>query len=381
MVNAISINMRRMRALRKLTQDAAAKKAGISRVAYRSIETGKAEPRVATLDAIANALDTDVFALVAATREPKTLRFRSRKTLTAQERAERGQLIVDTLDWISDFNELESLLKDRPAPRAQPVARKPDNLARFAETVRRDNFGIACEDCVPNVCDVLEQGGVKTRIIESRINGLFGFSVGAPDGGPAVAVNTAKTIPVERQIFTAAHELGHILLHQDSFDPGVEKEDARQEAEADLFSAHFLMPQESFKAEWDRNMGLHWVDRVLKTKRTFHVSWMTVLYRLCEVGLADKQKIFRQFTTAFERRTGSKLNYKREPDPSVPASASRPAEEPVRLNKYDFYEDRFARLVRQALIKNEISVSRAAEMLGVSIVETRELLAEWEAHR
>ncbi|MBP7828406.1 MAG: ImmA/IrrE family metallo-endopeptidase [Kiritimatiellae bacterium] len=380
MNNSIAINLRRFRTIRKMTQEKAAAKAGISRVAYRAIETGKAEPRVATLDAIARALATDVFALVAKTPEPKTLRFRAHSTLTAQERAERQQLIVDTLEWVADFNELEDMLKERPKVRIEPASRKPADIARFAESVRRDNFGISCEDCVPNVCDVLEQGGVKVRIVQSHIKGLFGFSVGADDGGPAVAVNAAEPIPVERQIFTAAHELGHLLLHQDSFNPEVEKEDARQEREADLFASHFLMPQDAFKAEWDRNMGLHWVDRVLKTKRTFRVSWMTVLYRLCETGLADKRKIFWQFKTAFEQRTGGKLNYKREPEPLVPTSPRRPAEEPVRLNEYDFYEDRFALLVRQALIKNEISVSRSAEMLRMSIGETRELLAEWEAH-
>lgn len=380
MTKPLSINLRRFRTMRNLTQAAAAQKAGISRIAYRDIETGKAEPRVATLEAIALALATDVFALVAKTPEPKTLRFRAHSTLTAQERAERQQLIVDTLEWVADFNELEDLLKERPKVRVEPAGRKPTDIVRFAESVRRDSFGISCDDCVPNVCDVLEQGGVKVRIVQSHIKGLFGFSVGADDGGPAVAVNTAGTIPVERQIFTAAHELGHLLLHQDSFNPEVEKEDDRQEREANCFASHFLMPQDSFRAEWDRNAGLHWVDRVLKTKRTFRVSWKTVLYRLCELGQADSKNVFWQFKIAYEQRSGKVLNYKKEPEQSRPASATQCAEEPVRLNKYDFYEDRFARLVRQALVKNEISVSRSAEMLRMSIGETRELLAEWEAH-
>lgn len=380
MTKPLSINLRRFRAMRNLTQAAAAEKAGISRIAFRDIETGKAEPRVATLEAIASAVGTDVFTLIAKTPEPKTLRFRAHSTLSAQERAERQQMIVDTLEWVADFNELEGLLKERPKVRVEPAGRRPSDIGRFAESIRRDRFNISCEDCVPNVCDVLEQGGVKVRIVQSHIKGLFGFSVGSSDGGPAVAVNTADTIPVERQIFTAAHELGHLILHQDSFNPEVEKEDDQQEKEADLFASHFLMPQDAFKAEWDRNMGLHWVDRVLKTKRTFRVSWKTVLYRLCELGQANQKTVFWQFPAAFKQRTGKALNYKREPELSAQASTHRPAEEPVRLSAYDFYEDRFARLVRQALIKNEISVSRSAEMLRMSIMDTRELLAEWEAH-
>jgi len=44
-------------------------------------------------------------------------------------------------------------------------------------------------------------------------------------------------------------------------------------------------------------------------------------------------------------------------------------------------EERFERLVRQALEADEISVSRAAEMLGKSVAEVRDLLLDWEAHK
>lgn len=50
------------------------------------------------------------------------------------------------------------------------------------------------------------------------------------------------------------------------------------------------------------------------------------------------------------------------------------------MTEYDFYEDRFDHLVRKALEKNEISVSRAAEMLAISIKEMQELVLEWREH-
>lgn len=48
---------------------------------------------------------------------------------------------------------------------------------------------------------------------------FFGLSIGPADGGPAVVVNVWDGISVERWIFTAAHELGHLVLHLRSREP------------------------------------------------------------------------------------------------------------------------------------------------------------------
>lgn len=380
MTNTISVNLRRLRKLRNLTQDALADAAGISRVAYRSIETGKSTPRSSTVEALAEALKTDVFALVAQVPTPKTMRFRAHKTLTAQERAEREQIVFNTMNWLTDFNELEMMLGEQTDSVLSGKGKIPSNIAGYAEKLRRKAFGVECRDCLPDICDILENGGVKVRTVKSGIAGFFGFCLGTDDGGPAIAVNVADEIPVERRIFTTAHELGHLVLHGNSFDPDVVAEDEKEEKEADRFASHFLMPNDQFEEEWSKNRGLHWVDRVLKTKRAFRVSWMTILYRLCDNGQADRAKIFWQFKSAYESRTGRELSFKREPDAEAPPpSPIRLSQEPVRLTDFDFCEDRFERLVRQALEDDEISVSRAAEMLEMSIGDVQNMLLDWEA--
>ena len=172
------------------------------------------------------------------------------------------------------------------------------------------------------------------------------------------------------------------MLHRDSFDSNVVEENAAQEKEADLFASHFLMPNDQFNEEWSRSRSLHWVDRVLKTKRAFRVSWMTVLYRLCDNGVADKSKIFWQFAAAYRQWTGRELSFKAEPEAAgVPAAATQPSQEPARLTEFDFREDRFERLVRQALEADEIGVSRAAEMLGRSVMDVRAMLLDWKEHQ
>lgn len=50
---------------------------------------------------------------------------------------------------------------------------------------------------------------------EVMSDGFFGLSIGPTDRGPLVVVNVWGRISVERWILTAAHELGHLLLHPD----------------------------------------------------------------------------------------------------------------------------------------------------------------------
>jgi hypothetical protein len=53
--------------------------------------------------------------------------------------------------------------------------------------------------------------------------------------------------------------------------------------------------------------------------------------------------------------------------------------EPFGLHRFDFFEDRFSRLTREAVEKDKISISRGAEILGISIEEMQDILRNWEA--
>jgi Zn-dependent peptidase ImmA (M78 family) len=103
-------------------------------------------------------------------------------------------------------------------------------------------------------------------------------------------VNTWDRISVERWIFTAAHELGHLLLHLDAYQVDKLEEDVGEEKEADIFAAHFLMPDHVFKKELAEASGLSWYDRVFKLKRLFRVSYRSVLYRIASHLPAEQRK-------------------------------------------------------------------------------------------
>jgi len=235
---------------------------------------------------------------------------------------------------------------------------------------------------VRDICGLLEARGIKVLPLRVASDAFFGLSVAAADGGPAIAVNVWERISVERWIFTAAHELAHLVLHLADYDVIQKDEEKRQEREANLFAAHFLMPQEVFAKEWDETRGMALIDRVLKVKRMFRVSYRTVLYRLSETG-AYGPEIWGRFQADIKRKTGRTLLKDDEPEAlamdAFRASFPEPsrAGEPEDLSPADFMEDRLFRLVRQAVEKAEITLARGAEVLGLPLEEMRLLSASW----
>ena len=221
---------------------------------------------------------------------------------------------------------------------------------------------------VRDICGLLESNGVKLLLLDKKSDSFFGLSVGAEDGGPAVVVNTWERISVERWIFTAVHELGHLLLHPTEY-----------RREADAFASHFLMPEAAFASEWRETRGHPLLVRVLKVKRIFRVSYKTVLYRLVESG-RESPDIWRAFQRQHREYFGKTLRRAEEPEALQRSEFAwnwSRSGEPEGLSRHDFVEDRLSRLVRQAPEQELISLGRAAEILGLTREEMRRQAREW----
>ena len=114
--------------------------------------------------------------------------------------------------------------------------------------------------------------------------------------------------PGERQQYTLAHELGHLVLHQDSpITP-------EQEAEADAFAAEFLMPASQFASELPTRLAL---GALLEMKRRWHVSAQAMIRRGFQLGRYNEW----QYRNAFKRLS---INGWRKSEPNaLPAQESR----------------------------------------------------------
>lgn len=373
MKTAIAANLARLRASKGWSQEEAATQAGLSRVGYANLETGKSQPQPDNLYALARAFGVRVEHLLTKPAQLAHVRFRSTKTLKLRE-----EIIVRTAQWLEAYRAIEDIVGDRMPSKFPPPGSFPAGAdgARAAAKAAREALDITPDEPIRNLGTLLEARGIKLWLANYASDTFFGLSVNEAAHGPAIVVNAWERISVERWIFSAAHELGHLLLHLSAYDVHQKDEDPAQEPDADVFAAYFLMPDTRFKREWDLTRGMHLVDRVFHVKRLFRVSYLTVLRRLQDLG---HNEIWRRFFSLYSIRTKKSLSRKSEPYPASPDCfvASFVAEEPVHLTQSDLMATRLPTLVRTALDKNLISMSRAAEVLGLNLLQMRELVAAW----
>ena len=379
----IAYNLKRLRANARLNQSELAEKASLSQSGYRKLEQGKALPRIDTLRALAAALQVGVNELLADMKPLKQIRFRSLKRLRTRE-----QIIVDVATWLADFSSLEDLTGDKVSPELSTLYDYVNNQSSI-NTIElaaycRQQFGLQEKDAVLDICGLLEARGIKLRSLEIETDSFLGLSVGEKEqGGPAIIVNTWARLPVETWIFSAAHELGHLLMHLKAYDVEQTDEDKQQEIEADQFASHFLMPQAAFAREWNEAAGLGFVDRIFKVKKVFKVSWRTVLFRFAEsFPIEQRQQIWMNFHIEYKRKYNKSIGKNAEPI-GIGSEAYRinhchnRANEPFKLDAFDFKEDRLPFLVRKGIENGDISMSRGAEILRLKQVDMRALSASW----
>lgn len=334
--------------------------------------------------ALAKALHVRVPELLVEAPVLKRVRFRSLKRLKRRE-----QVLIEVGQKLRDFVELETLLQvcdrtDFDRWRALAAEVRAQGIPAVAAAMRA-HFGLTAHEPVHDICGLLEHQGIKVLSVNIATDAFLGLSVSEEDGGPAVVVNTWDRLPVEHWIFSAAHELAHLLLHLQAYQVQEELEDRDEEHEADTFASHFLMPDAVFRREWDDTVGLPLFDRVLKVKRVFRVSWRTVLYRLTE-GMADQQqrkRLWIAFARAYQQRNSKVLLKMDEPD-GVGADVYRALSdlhkagpEPAGMDRHDFQGDRLWRLVRQATMNQDITLARGAEILGIQLNDMRDLAESW----
>jgi len=383
-LETLGCNLQRLRLARGLSQDKLAQAAGISRIAYINIERRQSEPRADTLRALAKALQVRVPELLVEAPSLKRVRFRSLKRLKRRE-----QVLVEVGQKLRDFVELESQLnaaefKDFDALRAIATKARRRGIPAVAAAMR-SHFGLTEHEPVHDICGLLEHQGIKVLSVNIATDAFLGLSVAEEDGGPAVVVNTWERLPVEHWIFSAAHELAHLLLHLQAYSVDEESEDKDQERDADTFASHFLMPDAVFRREWDSTIGLPLFDRVLKVKRVFRVSWRTVLYRLNE-DFSDpiqRKRLWIHFSKAYQKRNSKVLLKMDEPEGvgvdsyRALSDLHKAGPEPAGMDRHDFQSDRLWRLVRQAIMGGHITLARGAEILGIKLNDMRDLAESW----
>jgi len=278
-----------------------------------------------------------------------------RKTPHAGAREERA-VQASVLAQVERYLELEELLPGAgqpwhvPAGEAFTITRIED-AEQAADTLRRLwKLGI---DPIPSMAELLEDKGIKVIALDlpENVSGSKAFvsRPGCKDV-PVIVVNQKHN--GERQRFTLAHELAHLVLRFGAMGA------AQQEKAADRFAGAFLMAGSMVT----RLLGAHRtsisIGELAELKKVFKVSIASLVVRCAQLGILAK--------TAYARLWAQIKDMGWNSQPSIEPH-HLPAEVPQRME----------RLCLRAVAESAISPARAAELLNVSVRELdRRLLGQ-----
>ena len=253
------------------------------------------------------------------------------------------QIEGDVKEQLERFVELEQLLPNGPLQSFKLPANLLgsvavlDDIETLAQQLR-DSWRLGV-DPIPVLTDMLEERGIKvfqSQAINERFDGL----AATVDGIPVIVVG--RGWPGDRQRFTLAHELGHLVLtgHLAS---GIDEETA-----ANRFAGAFLAPADEVRKELGEKRT--WLEpRELEVlKKTYGLSMQGWMHRAKDLGiLPDTHYVeMRKF---FSARGWNKT----EPGEQYP---------PERPQLFD-------QLVYRALAQDLISEAKAAELLRMPLLE------------
>lgn len=178
-----------------------------------------------------------------------------------------AEIATQISDWIAERYRLPEVIL--PSYWVDGSALGPEDVALKV----RANWGLGSNP-IPNMVHLLEAHGVRIFSLAQQIRDIDAFCF-FRNGIPFIFIDTGKT--AERQRFDAAHELGHLVMHQ-----GSERLQGREvERQADRFAAALLMPRDDVLARKLRNAS---VARIVQERRRWGVAAMALTHRLFELG-------------------------------------------------------------------------------------------------
>jgi Zn-dependent peptidase ImmA (M78 family) len=137
--------------------------------------------------------------------------------------------------------------------------------------------------------------GAEIRYIPFQGKGEISGMVFREEGGRAV-IGVNSLHHQNRQRFTIAHEIGHLLLHKHRdvhVDKALFRDDVASQATdpneiaANRFAAELLMPKHLLMADLAQDVDLENEDDLLGLARRYRVSVQALTFRLANLGLIN----------------------------------------------------------------------------------------------
>jgi Zn-dependent peptidase ImmA (M78 family) len=134
---------------------------------------------------------------------------------------------------------------------------------------------------VSNLSNLVENAGIFILLVDVSDN-FDGLVLPDEDGLPVIVLN--KNMPADKQRFTLAHELGHLLMHTGEFVP---EKDEDYEKEAHRFAAELLMPKQDIMSDLLDKSSFQ---RLASLKPYWKVSIAALVRRSYDLNVINKSR-------------------------------------------------------------------------------------------
>ncbi len=281
----------------KLSKSELHQMVGVSAAAIGQYERGEVRPRADTIAALADALSVPPGFF--AHGRPKVqveiaeASFRRLRSTTVGQQQQATAYVEQAWElgcYLEESIEFPAL--DLPEWALPDSSDMPDPIT--AARSMRQHWDLGLEP-IRHLVYQLEQHGILTVFFSMKQEGdpddkgrIDAFSTIALPR-PMIVLTPDKANDVMRHRFSAAHELGHIVLHH-----GRQGTDSQMERQADQFAAEFLTPRDVIQQQLPARMNF---TRLEELSQWWGVSVHSLLYRMRELDLVSESTARRAYIT------------------------------------------------------------------------------------
>ena len=299
----IGARLRQAREARGLTAVSLADLIGKSSAAIYQYEKGDHSPHPDVMEKITNALQLSegFFRRPIYRQNPGTIFYRSMASATkgARNRAEkRYEWLREIVAYLLNYVQLPMINLPKLDVPTDPLRLSFEEIDELAlETRKFWNCGLAP---IGNLVRLLENNGIIVAREELGAETLDAFSEYCTNDGLSYVFLAADKSIACRSRFDAAHELGHLILHQEIKRSAIANPVGHQllEKQANRFAGALLLPEESFATDFYSST----LDALRIVKEKWLVSIAMILYRAQELEFIPIEQAKRLWMAYSRRR-------------------------------------------------------------------------------
>lgn len=330
---------------------------GVSAAAVGQYETGSSKPRPDLIPRLADVLDVPVEFFLAGRPLGKLdttmAHFRALRSTSGAQRNRALGFAGQVWELAHALEKRVQLpLVDLPGfagGEVHPGTEMPRDPAEAARALRL-HWGLG-KGPVRHLVRHLEAHGIVVVVPPAADQATSKIDAFASSGlpRPLIVLTPNRADDVYRHRFSAAHELGHLVLHSASTG------DSQQEREADAFAAEFLTPRAAIYPLLPSRIDLA---RLGDLSRTWGVSVKSLIYRCRELGISSDASASRAY---------QKLNSLAQLPGFCPEPVSGyPGEQPIMLTQaYELASQDQGLTVRKLAHELAWKATRVHELLGM----------------